>query len=61
MTKSNLIVDKKYQFNEPCTGIVEIVQYKRETINHFVFMGETQEKWICSTTLKTNISEIKDK
>ncbi len=59
MEASKLIKGKTYQFYEPCTGKTEQVTYNRETINHFVFIGETEEKWICATTLKTNISELK--
>ena len=59
MNAKKLIKGKYYNFNDVCTGLVEKVIYDRETINHHVFIGSTEEKWICSTTLRTKITEIK--
>lgn len=58
MEKSNLIKGRKYVFHEPCTGKQEVVIYSHETLNHFVFDGDTFKHLITNSMLKTNIREL---
>ena len=60
MDPKKLIKGKSYVFTDNVRKTTETVIYSKETLNHWVFIGETEEKWICSPTLKHNIFEIED-
>lgn len=57
MDPKKLIKGKMYSFNDFAREKFETVVYLYETLNYWVFKGETEEKWICSSTLKNNVTE----
>jgi hypothetical protein len=58
MDPSKLKSGETYNFNEPCTGVTELVKFSHETINHYIFESDTVKKWLCHDNVKSNISEI---